>query len=157
MMVIWSARLHNTELLHCQSQETSPHTLIYTILYCTLPPLRPPFLWWVKEKHQRQGGKRLSLHWVGCFFWFGRNRFCINGVILGLVSCFKRGKNKGWEMIAASTVFTCQRVMAIHYCTDPCMWFRSTYFAIQMIFLPFPNSVQVAMPLMVNITSHEYE
>lgn len=75
----------------------------YSTVHCYLHDLL--FLWWAKENNQRQGEKWLSLHWIGCFFWFGRNRFCINGIVLWPGSCFKRKENKDWEIIAASILF----------------------------------------------------
>lgn len=87
--VIWLFQWHRKEMLLslcCPSKVTLEHTsMLPAQLYCTAQPSWPRFLWRVKQKDQRRGGKRLPLHRLGCFFWFRRNWFCINGVILRLV------------------------------------------------------------------------
>lgn len=78
-------------------------------------------------------GGWLPSHGVGCSSWFGRNRFCINGVLPPACLLRQTGKggggwgggDSGCEMMAASNGFTRR---AKH---------RGSYFDIQMIFLFF--------------------
>lgn len=89
----------------------SHNTAVHSERVLTFPPC-PPSLWLGEVAAGLEGGGTrgkagwLPLHGVGCSFWFGRNRFYINGVIPQLASCSRReGETvavKWWPRATAS-------------------------------------------------------